>query len=392
VARREPEAVHRRREERGDEELRKRRGAAEQQGPAGLLVGRRRELVAAFPGKRPVRQPRPGQREREHRRPAQQPVVAVQDQGHQPVGAFQVAERERRVGRRLALEVSRVGSGTAVQRLVHQHVGNRAHRHQPHPGDRDRASPAGPHGADGEDADHEPGRRELRPEPGQSPEQRRASEPRGPRWRPLREPQRQQRRPGQGGARRELRIDGRAVCEQRRRHADRERREQRPPIRDKPAREQVGQRATHGRDHRQEELHRDRPPEHERRRDQGREAGAVRLVQSPVARGAVHVEVVGVEAGVLARGVVVEHVEVAVLDQRARGQQVVGLVAAVVGRTEGVEAQRRRVERQQRDEDRDGAAGGTGHGAARQAPSALAMIICCTSSVPSPIVRIFASR
>ena len=65
----------------------------------------------------------------------------------------------------------------------------------------------------------------------------------------------------------------------------------------------------------------------------------VALGQLPVA-----IEEVRIELAPLARGALVSHVEVPVVDQRLRRQQVVRLVAAVVRAVEGVEPERRGVD------------------------------------------------
>jgi hypothetical protein len=79
-------------------------------------------------------------------------------------------------------------------------------------------------------------------------------------------------------------------------------------------------------------------------RDQRGEARAVGLVQPAVGLWhPVPVERVGVELAIGARAVLVGHVEVAVRDERVRGEQVVGFVAGVVRAAEGVQADGRRV-------------------------------------------------
>jgi hypothetical protein len=78
--------------------------------------------------------------------------------------------------------------------------------------------------------------------------------------------------------------------------------------------------------------------------DQEREADAVRLVEAPLGLLPVPVEVVRVETLVRAGGVLVGDVDVAVLQKRLRGQQVVRLVTPVVGPAEGVKADGGRVD------------------------------------------------
>ena len=66
--------------------------------------------------------PEPREGEHEHRRPAQQPVLAVDEQRDQPVGALEVAARKVRVGGALAGRVGGVRRRAAVERLVEGHV------------------------------------------------------------------------------------------------------------------------------------------------------------------------------------------------------------------------------------------------------------------------------
>ena len=199
--------------------------------------------------------------------------------------------------------------------------------------------------------------------------------------------QRQQRRTGERGAGRELRVHGRSVGDERGREPDRDRRAERPRVGHDAQREQVGEGHRQRCDRREEEL--DGPGATERvcGGDQQREPDSVGLVQPSLRLAAVNVELVGVEAREVARGVLVLHVDVPVLDDRLRRQEVVRLVAAVVRLAEGIEPQRGRVGRQQ--EHPEG--GGSPHPPPQQ-PRWRAITICCTSSVPSPIVRILASR
>jgi hypothetical protein len=73
----------------------------------------------------------------------------------------------------------------------------------------------------------------------------------------------------------------------------------------------------------------------------------VRLVQAPLRLAAVPVELVRIELVVGALAVLVEHVHVAVVDQRLRRQEVVRLVAPVVGLGERVEPERGGVDAEQ---------------------------------------------
>jgi len=73
----------------------------------------------------------------------------------------------------------------------------------------------------------------------------------------------------------------------------------------------------------------------------------VRLVQPALGLAAVAVELVRVEVGVAARRELVQHVDVAVVDERVRREQVVRLVAAVVGAPEGIEPERGGVDAEQ---------------------------------------------
>jgi hypothetical protein len=81
----------------------------------------------------------------------------------------------------------------------------------------------------------------------------------------------------------------------------------------------------------------------------------VRLVQPPVGLFPVPVEVVGIEVVVRARGVLVADVDVAVVEQRLGGEQVVRLVATVVGVAESVEADGGRVDPEEEQPEGEGA-------------------------------------
>src|SRR5205823_14964409 len=94
-----------------------------------------------------------------------------------------------------------------------------------------------------------------------------------------------------------------------------------------------------------------------------------------------------VEPAVLALRVLVAEVDVAVGGDRLSHQQVVRLVAGEAVVVGAVYAQRSGVDPEQHQP--QDARPATAHA---QAPRARAITICCTSSVPSPIVRIFASR
>jgi hypothetical protein len=81
----------------------------------------------------------------------------------------------------------------------------------------------------------------------------------------------------------------------------------------------------------------------------------VRLVQPPLGGPAVATKLVRIEVGVGALGVLVPHVHVAVLDDRLGGQQVVGLVAAVVRGAEGAQAKGGRVGGEEQQPEGEGA-------------------------------------
>jgi hypothetical protein len=81
----------------------------------------------------------------------------------------------------------------------------------------------------------------------------------------------------------------------------------------------------------------------------------VRLVERAVGAPAVLVEVVGIEARVGALGVLVRNVDVAVVQQRLGGEQVVRLVPGVVGVAEGIEAERGGVDAEEQEPEGEGA-------------------------------------
>ena len=97
------------------------------------------------------------------------------------------------------------------------------------------------------------------------------------------------RRDRQQRPRGELRRDGRRVGERGRRQAARERRGARPRLGHDPPRERAAERERERGDRGQQQLHGERPADRVRRRDEQREADAVRLVapaRSSAARGA----------------------------------------------------------------------------------------------------------
>jgi hypothetical protein len=436
VPRGEPEAEHRGGEEGGHEQLGPERERADAGGQLDVAHRghRARDPLAA----RVPQPPQPREREGEYGGPAQQPEVPVDEERDEPVEALEVAAREGRVGGGLAFDLGGVGGGAAIQAFVDPHVDRRHYRgklHRPH---RERAAARAPHPAGGEVSDHEPGRHELRAEPGQRAEQPEAEERRR-RARPRVETQRQQGGRREHGAGGQLGVDGRAVGEERRREPNRERGSDRPGVRHNPEGEPVAERHGERRDRGEEELDALGPSRGVGGRDQEREADAVRLVQPALGLAPVAVEVVRVEVLVLAREVLVAHVDVAVLHERLRRQQVVRLVPRIVGVGERVEAEGGGVGGQQDDEEHGGARhrpqptrtgrgpvaraavalvsrltaggvlsvprsdaprvrrrpyarGGAASSLAVQHPSCRAITICCTSSVPSPIVRILASR
>ena len=203
-------------------------------------------------------------------------------------------------------------------------------------------------------ADHHARRHELRTEPRERAEQRKARE-RVRSCHPLPQAQRQQRRPGERRTRGELGIDGAAIGQERWAEPDGKRGAERPGVGHAAQREPVRQRHRQGGDGSQEELRCLRAPDRVCGRDQQREADAVRLVQPALGRAAVAAQRVRIEVGVRTVGVLVEHVDVAVLDDRLRGQQVVGLVAAVVRGPEGAQAERGRVGGEQQQPEGEGA-------------------------------------
>jgi hypothetical protein len=81
----------------------------------------------------------------------------------------------------------------------------------------------------------------------------------------------------------------------------------------------------------------------------------VRLVEAPLGLLAVLVEVVWIEVLVGALGVLVLDVDVAVLEKRFGGQQVVRFVAPVLGVAERVEPDGRRVDAEEEQPEGEGA-------------------------------------
>jgi hypothetical protein len=352
VPRWKPEAEHRRRHERRHQQLSAQRGGAQ----------RGRELDPADPrhslgeplAVRAPQPPQPGEGQREHRRPAQQPVLAVDEQRDQPVAALEIAAREGGLGRRFARRLGGVRRRPAVERLVERHEQrdgeqrelDRAHRQCP--------APRPPESARRDQADQRARRHELRAQPRKGTEQREAQE----RLRAhdaLAKPQREQRRPGQCRARGQLRVDGAPIGHERWAEPDTQRRAECPRVRCHTQREPVRQRHRQRRDRGEEQLDGLRAADGVGGRDQERKADPVRLVPPTLGLAAMRVQLVGVEAGVGALGVLVAHVHVAVVDDRLRRQQVVRLVAPVVGGTEGVQADGGRVDAEQQQPEGKGA-------------------------------------
>jgi hypothetical protein len=213
VAGGEPEAEHGGREEGGNEQLRAERRRAQRRREldlAQLRHGAGEPVAVGAP-----QPPEPREREQEDRRPAQQPVVPVDEESYQAVDALEVAAGEGRVGGRLARDVGRVRCGTAVKRLVHPHEDSDAEQRQLDRADGERATSCPPQGPGGHETDDQPGGHELGAEPGQEAEQGEAAE-RVQAARPRVEPDREQSRRGDRRARRELGIDGAPVGEERR--------------------------------------------------------------------------------------------------------------------------------------------------------------------------------
>ena len=357
VPRREPEAEHGRREERGHEQLRAESRRAQARGELHLAHVRHRPRQLL-----PARSPQPPdarERQQQHRRPAQQAVAAVDEQRHEPIRPLGVSDREGGAGGRLAGVAGRVRRGPAVDRLVDRHVEREREQRHLHGSHRERSPPRPPDRAHREGAHHQAGRHELRPQPWERSEEDEAqrrllpSHARG-------QPHGQERRAGERGRRGQLGIDRRAVGQQRRAEADGKRGAERPRVRRHAQRQPVGERDRQRRDRRQEQLHAPRTAHRVRGRDQEREADPVRLVQASPGLPSLRVEPVRVEVRVGALRVLVAHVHVAVVHDRVRREQVVRLVAAVVGAGECVEPDRRGVDAEEEQPEGKGAA----HGAA----------------------------
>ena len=349
VSWREPEAEHRGGEEGRDHELGGKRERADGRRALGLPQrgDDAREPLAAGA----VQQPRAEQPHDEDRGPAQQPEVAVEEQRRQAVDPADIVERLAGLGRRLALEVGRVRRRAPVQALVDAHVEGGGEQGELDAADRKQRAAGAPQRPDRKSADHEAGWDELEPEPGQGADQRKAAEG-GAARRPRLEARGEQCRPGQRGRRRDLRVDGASVRDQRGGDADREGRPERPGVRRHPQRKEICQGHAQRRQRRHQQLHALRSCGGEGGRHEQREAGAVWLVEAPVRCAAVPVELVGVEVAVVAVAVAIRDVEVAVVDQRLRGEQVVRLVAAVVRVPEDVKPEGRRVDGEQQDPQR----------------------------------------
>jgi hypothetical protein len=299
--------------------------------------------------------PEPREGQRKDRRPAQQPVFAVEEQRDQAVGALGVPPRRARVGRALAGNVRGVRRGAAVERLVEGHVERHGDERELDRSHSERPARRPPERARGHGANHHAGRHELGAEPRQGAEQRKTHERLYPNY-ALVEAQGQQRRARECGARCELRVHRAAVGHEWRAEADGERRAERPRVGCHAQREPVRQRQRESGDRGEEQLHALRAAYGVRRCDQQRKADPVRLVQPALDLASVAPQLVRIEVGVRALGVLVLHVHVAVLDDRLRGQQVVRLVAAVLRGAERVQAERGRVRGEQQQKEGEGAA------------------------------------
>jgi hypothetical protein len=352
VPRREPEPEHRRRKKGRHQHLRSERGGAYARRELDLTHSRYRPRDA-FAARVP-QPPEAGERQREHRRPAQQPVVAVHEQSNEAVGALEISAGKGRVRGGLALDVGGVRRRPAVDGLVDPHVERHREQRELDRAHRERPVPRPPQRACGEDSDHHARGHELRAEPRKCAQEQVADarlQARDPRV----QPHCKERRPDQRRRRGQLRVDRAAICQERRAQPDRERRAERPRVGSHPQRELVGQRERQRRDRRQEQLDRVCAAECERRRDQQREADAVWLVQPPVGLVPVRPELVRVVLLVRAGRVLVAHVDVAVVHQRLRGKEVVRLVAAVVRAPERVQPERGGVDAEQQQPEGEGA-------------------------------------
>ena len=257
--------------------------------------------------------------EHEDRRPAQQADLAVDQERDQPVGALEVAAGEARVGRALALDVGRVRRRPVVERLVQGDVEDEAEERELGGEQRERAAPRPQQRPCREHADHDPRGHEFRPQPRERAHQQEAAR-RGAARDPLLEPQREQGSARQRGGGGQLGVDRASVREEWRRQRHGQRRADRPRVGHDAQREQVREHPAQRRDRGQEQLHRLRAAQRECRRDQGREARAVRLVRAPVDQLPVPVEELRVELLPVTRGALVADVEVAVVHERLRRQ------------------------------------------------------------------------
>ena len=357
MPRREPEAEHGRREERGHEQLGAQSRGAQPRGELDLAHVRHRAREAVTV--RAPQPPQPRERQEEHRRPAEQAVAAVHEQRHEPVRAADVSAREGGVRGRLAGVVGRVRRGPAVDRLVDRHVQRDREQRHLDSAHRERPPPRPPDRAHRERAHHHAGGHELRAEPRERSEEHEAQRRVLPSH-ARRQPHGQQRRPGERGRRGQLGVHGRAVRHEGRAQPHGNSRAERPRVRRHADRQPVPERDRQRGDRREEQLHAARPADRVGGRDQEREAHPVRLVQAPLGLPSVRPQLVRVEVRVRARVVLVAHVHVAVVDDRVRRQQVVRLVAAVIGAGEGVEPDRRGVDAEEEQPEGEGAT----HGAA----------------------------
>jgi hypothetical protein len=374
MPRREPEAEHGGGDEGRDQKLHADRGGAEPSGQLDLADrghGAREPIAAGAP-----EQPQPREGEQEDRRPAEQAVLAVEEERDQTIGPLQVAARERGVGGRLARDIGGVGGGTAVQGLVDPHVQRHAEERQLDGADGEGSPAHPPQRPRAEVADDEPGREELGAEPGEHPEQREAAERVPPAWAVV-EPQGEQRGAGERGARSQLGVDRGAVGEERRAQSHRQSRPDRPRVGHHPQRQPVGQRHGKGANRRQEQLDPLRPAERVGRGDQERKARAVGLVQLPLRLLAVLVQLVRVEVVVGAGAVLVVYVQVPVFDDRLRREKIVGLIAAVVGVPEGIQPDGGGVDTEEQEPE----GGGPSHGRRASTPAVVDTPPPCSISV-----------
>ena len=187
------------------------------------------------------------------------------------------------------------------------------------------------------------GSRYFGPSQGSDGEQRGADE-RAAERRPLAHPQRAQRGARERRPRRGLGVDGGRVRQRGRGEPDDQRRAARPRLRHDPARDRRGEHEAERRDRRQEELDRVRPAERVGRRDQQREADALRLDAAaedhPALRGA------ACRRGSPRRRASANSSVRSMSrsrDDRLGDQEVARLVAAVVALPDRVDPERRRV-------------------------------------------------